>query len=119
MKFVEFIVFLCRVTYEHYRGTHYENELMYLKLEKTIPMYLNVIGVNPLFLFYEDFEYKPPAKKAKKVKIVKKNDSSENESNKSVEEEEEEDSSSEDDLGEQVTLEEGKYKLAANFIAKM
>jgi len=114
-------VFLCRIAYEHYRGTHYENEMMYLKLEKTIPMYLNVIGVNPLFLFYEDFEYKPPAKKAKKVKVVKKNESSDSLSKKSdeEEEEEEEDSSSEEDLGEQVILEEGKYKLSANFIAKM
>jgi len=34
MRYTEFLVFLCRVAYEHYRGTHYENEMLYLKLEK-------------------------------------------------------------------------------------
>ena len=40
MKFVEFLVFLCRVSYQHYVNTPYENEMMYLKLEKTLPIYL-------------------------------------------------------------------------------
>lgn len=34
MKFVEFLVFLCRIAYENYQGTPYETEHMYLKLEK-------------------------------------------------------------------------------------
>ena len=42
MKYTEFLVFLCRIAYEHYRGTPYENEMLYLKLEKIIPKYLIV-----------------------------------------------------------------------------
>lgn len=63
MKFVEFAVFLCRIAFEHYRGSHYENEMMYLKLEKIIPKFLGVIFLDPIFLFGEDFEYKPMVKK--------------------------------------------------------
>jgi hypothetical protein len=72
MKFVEFLVFLCRCAFEHYNGTPYENEMMYLKLEKLLPQMLAPMNVSPLFLFYEDFEYKPMAKKGKKEKKVKK-----------------------------------------------
>jgi len=115
MKYVEFLVFLCRIAYEHYRGSHYENEMMYLKLEKLIPKFLNVLNLQPIFLFYEEFEYKPMVKKAKKVKIVKKKESSDDSSDSKPESEEEE-SSSEDDLGECIILEEGKYKLSLNFI---
>lgn len=67
MVFVEFCVFLCRVTYEHYRGSPYENELMYLKLEKLLPKFLDVLYLTPIFLFGEEFEYKPMVKKNKKV----------------------------------------------------
>jgi hypothetical protein len=59
MKYTEFLVYLCRVAYEHYRGTHYENEMMYLKIEKLLPKYLAPLNLNPIFLFEEDFEYKP------------------------------------------------------------
>ena len=40
MKYVEFIVFLCRVSHEHYSKTKYKEELLYLKLEHLIPNYL-------------------------------------------------------------------------------
>lgn len=69
MKFVEFLVFLCRVAFEHYRGTPYETEMMYLKLEKMIPVFLGPVNLSPLFLFYEEFEYKPQVRKPKKVKV--------------------------------------------------
>ena len=119
MKYVEFIVFLCRIAYEHYRGTPYENEMMYLKLEKILPKFLLVLNLQPVFLFYEEFEYKPHVKKAKKVKVVKKKDSSDDSSDSKPESEEEEESSSEDDLGECIVLEEGKFRLAPNFVQKM
>ena len=119
MKYVEFLVFLCRISYEHYRDTPYENEMLYLKLEKLLPKYLMFSNLTPLFLFEEEFEYKPPVKKTKQVrkKEVKiKKDSSESEPSSSSEEEEE---SSEEDLAECVILEEGKFQLNANFMAKL
>lgn len=124
MSFCEFLVFLCRVTYEHYRGSHFENEMMYLKLEKMLPQYLMIVNATPLFLFNEEFEYKPMVKKTKKrVPIVRKKDtsseeiSSDSDDNKDVEEDEE--SSSEDDLGECIVLEADKYKLSQAFVVKM
>lgn len=122
MKFTEFVVFLCRVAFEHYRGSHYENEMMYLKIEKLLPRYLSVIYAEPLFLYNEEFEYKPMVKKSKKKKKqARKKDSSDDsdDSDTDKEDEEEEESSSEDDLGECIVLEEGKFKLALNFIQKM
>lgn len=66
MKYHEFLVFLTRIAFEHYRNTPYENEMMYLKLEKMIPKFLYPLNLVPLFLFYEDFEYKPMVRRAKK-----------------------------------------------------
>lgn len=51
--------------------------------------------------------------------MVVKANSDDSSPDQKEESEEEEDSSSEDDLGECVVLEEGKYKLSANFVAKM
>ena len=103
MKMVEFYVFICRISFEHYRGTPYENEMMYLKLEHTIPMFMKYLEIQPTFLFNEEFEYKPPVKKqrGRKAKVVKVKDSS---SDESTEEEEPEESSSEEDLAECVVL---------------
>ena len=115
MKFVEFLVFLCRIAFEHYRNTPYESELMYLKLEKMIPVFLAPINLVPLFLFYEEFEYKPQAKKSKKVKVKAVTNSD----NEAPESEVSDDSSDEDDLGECVMLEEGKLKLSAAYAIKM
>jgi len=41
MKLVEFMVWLCRICFEHYRGTPYENEMMYLKIDKLLPVILD------------------------------------------------------------------------------
>lgn len=110
MKMVEFYVFICRIAFEHYRGTPYENEMMYLKLEKTVPKFLNFLQLDPVFLFNEEFEYKPAAKRkgGRRQKVVKQKDSSDSESS---EEEEEEESSSEEDLAECIVLQEGTFKL--------
>ena len=74
MKFVEFLVFICRIAFERYRDSPYESEHMYLKLEKTLPQFLESMNLVPMFLFYEEFDYKPPVKKQKRRKttIVKK-----------------------------------------------
>jgi hypothetical protein len=66
MKLVEFQVFLCRVCFEHFRNTPYENELMYLKIEKLLPVILDAYFLSPTFLFHEEFEYKPMVKKGKR-----------------------------------------------------
>ena len=121
MKFVEFVVFLCRVCYEHYRGSPYENEMLYLKIEKLLPKFLAIMHLDPLFLFGEEFEYKPRAAKGKRVKkvieVVKKKESSDEvSSSEKPESDDEDESSSEDDLAECVLLEEGKFKLQAGFI---
>ncbi len=112
MKYVEFLIFFCRIAYEHYRGTPYENEMMHLKIEHTLPMLTAVINTQPQFLFNEQFEYKPTVKKQKQKKVVvvkKKESSASSGSETPKEEEQEEDSTSEDDLGEVVLLEYGKY----------
>ena len=44
MSFVEFVVFLCRIAHEHYEGTPYSDELLYLKLEHLVPIFLNYHG---------------------------------------------------------------------------
>lgn len=119
MKLVEFYVWICRICFEHYRNTPYENEMMYLKIEKLLPIILDAYHLTPVFLFNEEFEYKPMVKKNKrKVKVQKKKNSSSDDSSDSSQksEEEEEESSSEDDLGECVVLEEGKFKLSQGFI---
>ena len=49
MKFVEFIVFLCRVTHEHYESTPCRGELLYKKLDHMLPAFLDYVGLQPLF----------------------------------------------------------------------
>lgn len=56
MRFVEFIVFICRISHQHYSKTKYKDELLYLKLEHLIPKYLEQFGLNPVFLFGEKFK---------------------------------------------------------------
>ena len=55
MKYVEFIVFLCRICHQHYVGGPYEGELLYLKLEHLMPSILGYKNLAPLFLFGERF----------------------------------------------------------------
>lgn len=78
-----------------------------------------------MFLFYEEFDYKPMAKKKKKKTVAKpsvavaQGKAQETPAELPPEEEEEdEDSSSEEDLGECIILEEGTYKLSAAYRAK-
>jgi hypothetical protein len=40
----EFLVFICRITYEYYRKTPYHNELMQLKVDKMMPNWLAPIS---------------------------------------------------------------------------
>ena len=91
MKYTEFLVFICRIAYEHYRGTPYENEMLYLKMEKILPKYLAVFNLTCIFLFEEDFEYKPVVKKKKILKTKEKKVVDSDESVKETTEEEEED----------------------------
>ena len=56
MKYVEFIVFLCRIAHEHYNKGPYEKELLYLKLDKLLPAFLSPLNLNPVFLFGEKFK---------------------------------------------------------------
>lgn len=55
MKFVEFLVFICRISQEHYNGGPYKDEQMYLKLEHLMPSFLSQLQLSPAFLFGEKF----------------------------------------------------------------
>ena len=56
MKYVEFIVFLCRISYEHYAKTEHTAELLYLKLDHLMPAFLAYLSLQPQFLFGEKFK---------------------------------------------------------------
>ena len=45
MRYPEFLIFLCRIAYEHYRQTPYHNELMYLKIDKMMGTYLDILNL--------------------------------------------------------------------------
>jgi hypothetical protein len=60
----EFVVFMCRITYEHYRTTSYHNESMYLKMDRLLPTWLVPIDILPTFSYKEEFNY--DKKKARK-----------------------------------------------------
>jgi hypothetical protein len=119
MKFTEFLIFLCRISFENYRGTPYENEQMYLKIDKCLPKFLAPVGLNQVFSYEEEFEYKPVVKKKKIVrKKTIKVESDSSLSEPSVEEEEE-DESSEEDLTALVQLEPGKFEITAMFMENL
>ena len=40
MIFVEFLVFLCRISHQHYENTPHVKELLYKKLDHLLPLYL-------------------------------------------------------------------------------
>ena len=65
MKYVEFLVFLCRVVHEHYVGTQYESELLYLKLDHLMPTILGYLNLQPLFLFNAKFKLEEQEEKKK------------------------------------------------------
>lgn len=56
MKFVEFFVFICRISFEHYQGGPYAKELLYLKLDHLMPALLAYLNLQPQFLFGEKFK---------------------------------------------------------------
>lgn len=68
MKYVEFLIFICRVTYEHYRNTPYHEELLYLKLDKLMPAFLAFMALQPTFLFNENFRSEEDQNKFKAKK---------------------------------------------------
>lgn len=55
MKFVEFIVFICRICHEHYSKTEYAEELLHLKINALMPQLLSSLNVPPLFVSDEKF----------------------------------------------------------------
>ena len=53
----EFTVFMCKMTHEFYSKTVYANELLHIKLEKMLPLWLKPIYLDPVFTHNEEFEY--------------------------------------------------------------
>ena len=51
MKYVEFLVFLCRVTFEHYEKTEHNAEPFYNKLDHMMPKFLDHMRLEPVFTF--------------------------------------------------------------------
>jgi len=70
MKFVEFIVFLCRISHFHYEKTSHRKELLYVKLDHLIPNFLEYKDLYPTYRLGILFasEAKAAAKKYKKKK---------------------------------------------------
>ena len=57
MKYVEFIVFICRVCHEHYvKRPDYRDELLHLKIDHLMPKLLEPNKLVPIFTFDEKFE---------------------------------------------------------------
>ena len=49
MKFVEFIVFICRISAEHFKGTQHEQEPLSLKIDNLMPKYCAPFFLEPAF----------------------------------------------------------------------
>lgn len=56
MKFVEFVVFICRVCHHHYSDTEFHEELLYLKIDHLLPVLLAPLHLIPTFQFGTMFE---------------------------------------------------------------
>ena len=56
MKYVEFLVFLCRIAHEHYEGTPYKREALYSKLDHLMDLFLSYVGIPSIFKLGELFE---------------------------------------------------------------
>lgn len=111
MKYVEFIVFLSRLAFQHYKDTPYHMELMYIKIDKMLPRFLAPLNLTPMFSFNDEFEYKPAVKKKKppKQKIIRV----ESDASSAVSESDDSssDESSEEDMADLIQLEPGKYTV--------
>lgn len=70
MSTYEFLVFMCRITFEHYKASHYHTEKMYIKLEKMLPNWLAPVYAIPEFGFNNEFDYdlKMARKKRKQIR---------------------------------------------------
>jgi len=64
------LVFICRITHEHYKSTPYKDELLHIKLDKMLPTWLSPIFETPLYTIGCQFEY--DIKKKKKVERARK-----------------------------------------------
>ena len=56
MKYVEFLVFLCRIAHEHYEGTPNKREPLYVKLDHLMELLLSYVSIPPIFRLGELFE---------------------------------------------------------------
>jgi len=56
MKFVEFMVFICRICHQHYEGTKYAEEQLHLKISKLMPALLSPLNLEPAYVFDEKFK---------------------------------------------------------------
>jgi hypothetical protein len=56
MQLGEFLSFMCRVSHELCKDTPYANELLYLKLDKMLPIWLESVNKPPTFTFDHDFD---------------------------------------------------------------
>jgi len=54
MKYVEFIVFIARLSYEIYKGTKQEGIGLHLKSDKVLPPLLDTVNAAIVFSFKED-----------------------------------------------------------------
>ena len=72
MKYVEFIVFLCRISHFHYQKTKYKDELLYLKLEHLLPRFLEQFSLNPVYLYGEKFKIDQAKEDARQMRQLKK-----------------------------------------------
>ena len=55
MSYVEFLVFLCRITHEHYETTVHKEEKFYKQLDHMIPIFLDYARLKPDFQMNEMF----------------------------------------------------------------
>ena len=55
MKYVEFLVFLCRITKEHYESTEHKAEAFFKKLDHMMPRFLDYVGLKCVFQYEELF----------------------------------------------------------------
>lgn len=72
MKYVEFLVFICRIAKEHYEGSPYMKETHYLKMDHLMPIFLKECNLEPNFLFGEKFEYDKMIEKKRKRRNKRK-----------------------------------------------
>lgn len=68
MKYVEFLIFLCRITHEHYQKSPYKKEPLSNKLDHKIDDYLAFVHQEPIFKLGELFQ----AERQMAIKLYKR-----------------------------------------------